>query len=212
MLPAALLKLLRRWRYPGSGAYWEKRYAAGGNSGSGSEGQLGAYKAKWINQFVQERQIRSVVEFGCGDGRQTRQLKMASYTGLDVSPTVIAQCKRFFSGDSSRNFELYLPDQFDPTPFKADLSLSMEVIFHLTEEPVYEAYIRHLFAAADRYVVIFSSDQPDRSDGIYPHFRSRHFTADIPRLAPGWILTEHITNPHRDISISDFFIFQPNGS
>ena len=49
---------------------WEKRYAKGGNSGAGSYGKLAVYKAKVLNEFIEENknEVNSVVEFGCGDG------------------------------------------------------------------------------------------------------------------------------------------------
>ena len=43
----------RRLRYPGDGAYWERRYAKGGNSGTGSSGVLATYKAEIVNRFVE---------------------------------------------------------------------------------------------------------------------------------------------------------------
>lgn len=197
-----LTTLLRRARYPGGIAYWEKRYAAGGDSGAGSSGRLAAYKAAWLNRFVQENDIRSVVEFGCGDGRQLQLARYPQYLGLDVAPSAIARCRALFAGDDTRQFAVYDPRHFDPALVQADLALSLEVIFHLTEESVYRLYMEHLFAGARRYVVIFASDTD--MAGPYPHFRQRRFTADVP---PGWVLQERVENPHRNVSVSDFFVF-----
>lgn len=61
-----------RWAFhrsfPGSAAYWEKRYERGGTSGPGSCGRLAQFKAEVVNRFVAEHDVQSVVEFGCGDG------------------------------------------------------------------------------------------------------------------------------------------------
>ena len=52
--------------------YWNERYSSGGNSGTGSYGELAFYKADFINKFIDANQILSVVEFGCGDGNQLK--------------------------------------------------------------------------------------------------------------------------------------------
>jgi Methionine biosynthesis protein MetW len=51
-----------------SGDYWESRYRAGGTSGAGSYGLLAAFKADFINAFVTDNGIASVLDLGCGDG------------------------------------------------------------------------------------------------------------------------------------------------
>jgi len=200
-----IISALRRLRYPGAGAYWEKRYARGGDSGPGSAGRLAAYKAETVNRFVRERGVGSVVEFGCGDGRQLRLADYPAYAGLDISESAVERCRSLFAGDLSKRFETYRPEDFDPLDFQADMALSMEVIFHLTEEDTYNLYMRHLFAAARHWVVIFSSDRADTKNVLFPHFRQRRFSDDIP---PGWSLRERLPNPHSDISISEFFFYE----
>ncbi len=69
--------------FPGSDKYWEQRYAVGGNSGVGSYGKFANFKAEVINKFVREHKIKSVIEFGCGDGNQ---LKLANYPSYYTVP------------------------------------------------------------------------------------------------------------------------------
>lgn len=200
-----ILSAFRRLRYPGSLTYWERRYATGGNSGTGSIGRLAAYKAETVNRFMRDYNIQSVIEFGCGDGQQLRLADYPAYTGLDISETAVARCRALFAHDAFKKFEIYEPNRFNPADFQADMALSLEVIFHLTEDETYRLYLQHLFASARRWVVIFSSNDADATGSIFPHFRPRHFTSDVP---PGWALRQHIPNPHRDISLSDFFFFE----
>jgi hypothetical protein len=40
-----------------------------------------------------------------------------------------------------------------------DLELSLDVIYHLVEDEVFDAYMRSLFAHAGRFVVIYSSNK-----------------------------------------------------
>lgn len=200
-----LLAALRRLRYPGSRVYWERRYAQGGDSGAGSSGRLAKYKAEVLNRFVETRKVQSVTEFGCGDGQQLLLAHYPTYFGLDISKTAVGRCRALFAADASKRFEIYEPKSFNPADFQADMALSLEVIFHLTEENIYKKYLQHLFAAARRWVVIFSSDEEDTTGGIFPHFKPRRFTPDVPT---GWVLRERLSNPHRDVSVSDFFFFE----
>lgn len=207
-MPTAFYRILaafRRLRYPGSTAYWEKRYARGGHSGAGSSGRLAAYKAAWLNAFVREHAIQSVVELGCGDGRQLQLADYPAYLGLDVAPSALARCRRLFAADASKQFAVYDPHQFEPAAYRAELALSLEVLFHLTEDELYHLHLQHLFGCARHWVVVFAANATDTTGGRYPHFRPRPFLADIPA---GWALREQVKNPHRDISISDFFIFE----
>ena len=72
--------------------YWENRYLSGGNSGDGSYGKYAEFKAKVLNDFVKENQIKEVIEFGCGDGNQLSLAKYPKYTGIDVSGKAIDLC------------------------------------------------------------------------------------------------------------------------
>jgi hypothetical protein len=80
------LSLLRqRLGFRGSAQYWERNYARGGTSGPGSYDALAEAKAAFLNDFVRAREVRSVIEFGYGDGHQLSLADYPSYTGLDVS-------------------------------------------------------------------------------------------------------------------------------
>ena len=90
-----------------------------------------------------------MIEFGCGDGNQLSLAEYPSYIGLDVSRTAIGLCQRRFSGDPAKSFFLYDGTCFTDRAgvFAADLALSLDVVYHLTEDAVFETYLRHLFAA-----------------------------------------------------------------
>lgn len=82
--------------FPGSLAYWENRYSAGGTSGSGSYDQLAVYKAQVINGFVDAHAVTGVLELGCGDGNQLKLARYPRYLGLDVSNSAIERCRTLF--------------------------------------------------------------------------------------------------------------------
>src|ERR1700758_4203860 len=101
-LPA--LARARRLAFPGSAPFWESVYRKGGNSGPGSYGRLAEFKAEGLNEFVRTRNIRAVIEFGCGDGAQLKLAKYPEYVGVDVAPSSIARCSALFAQDPTKHF------------------------------------------------------------------------------------------------------------
>lgn len=201
-------------RFTGSREYWEERYARGGHSGRGSLGDLAAFKAKFLNDFVREQEVATVIEFGCGDGNQLSLSKYPRYIGLDVAKTALLLCRERFADDSTKSFFLYDSDAFVDRHgiFRAELGLSIDVIYHLVEDEVFDRYMQHLFGAAERFVIVYSSDV----DAPYPqpHIRHRRFSDWMPKHRPDWRLVRTVPNPHvlshdhRSGSFADLFVFQ----
>lgn len=203
------LSLLRqRAAFHGSAHYWERNYASGGTSGAGSYHALAEAKAAFLNEFVRTRGIGSVIEFGCGDGNQLSLAEYPSYIGLDVSRSAIRLCRRRFAGDPAKSFFLYDGACFADHAglFVADLALSLDVIYHLTEDPVFETYMTHLFAAGRRYVVIYATNREWR--GTAPHVRHRRFTAWVEARCPDWRLREVTRGPSSGPVRADFFTYE----
>jgi len=203
------ISLLRqRMSYSDSANFWEENYAQGKTSGNGSYGALAEGKSRFLNEFVRERAVRSVIEFGCGDGNQLSMAEYPSYVGLDVSPTAIGMCQRRFSGDASKSFFLYDRACFTDRAgiFTADLALSLDVIYHLTEDAVFETYLTHLFAAGRRLVVIYSTNA--EISGTAPHVRHRHFAPCVEANSPGWKLTGITPGPNTEPARADFFVYE----
>jgi hypothetical protein len=154
---------------------------------------------------VKDNDVRTVVEFGCGDGSQLRLASYPSYLGLDVSPTAVGRCIEAFRGDESKSFLYYVPDVFsDPARFvRADLVISLDVIFHLTEDDVYESYMRGLFAASDRFVIVYATDADRRV--VAPHVRHRAFTKWVATHATEWRVDHVEPAPHA--GYQNFYVF-----
>jgi len=172
--------------------YWDARYAAGGNSGAGSYGNLAMFKAHVLNEFVAENHIDSVIEFGCGDGNQLSLSSYPQYTGLDISPRAVKRCQEHFRGDPTKRFLVY--DQGHLTTEKAELALSLDVIYHLVEDPIYLRHMRDLFEAATHFVIIYSDNLESPRDSL--HVRHRRFSDWIEQNQPGWNLIRHIPNKY----------------
>src|SRR3984885_3123844 len=181
------LSLLRqRLDFTGSADFWERRYARGGTSGEGSYGALAHGKAEFLNAFVRSNSVQSVIEFGCGDGNQLSLAKYPSYVGLDVSRSAIELCKRRFADDPTKSFFFYDSSCFIDRAglFKGDLTLSLDVVYHLIEDAVFEKYMTHLFSASNRYVIVYATNENIRADA--PHVRHRHFSHWTDKNCPRW--------------------------
>lgn len=167
-----------RWipllRFEGSQRYWKERYRLGGNSGAGSMRIAAHYKAGVLNDFVSRQAVGDVIEFGCGDGHQLDLATYPAYLGVDISRDAIRLCNDRFTGDASKRFVVL--DQYRQE--QADLALSLDVVYHLVEDDVYDEYMTRLFSSARRFVIIYSSDEPVSSRTL-PHVRHRSVSTDV---------------------------------
>ena len=191
--------------------YWENRYSKLGNSGAGSYGRLAEFKADVINSFIADKKIKVIKEFGCGDGNQLALLKAPLYMGYDVSQTVIDKLKKIHESDKSKAF--YHISDYDKTVIKADLTLSLDVLYHLLEDEVFNDYMEKLFDTSDRYVIIYSCHRNDISNSL--HIKFRTFLTWVLKNRPEWRLIDVIENAYpydrndpNHTSWSDFYIFE----
>ncbi len=178
--------------FPGSAAYWERRYAQGGNSGAGSYGRLARFKAEVVNELVVQNRVRSVIDLGCGDGHQLGLLKLADYVGFDISETSLQTCRERYRGDTAKRF---LPMAALPE-HRADLCLSLDVVYHLVEDPVFERYMHSLFDASSDLVVIYASNPPNDHAGTSPHVRHRAVTRWVAQERHDFRFLGAIENPY----------------
>ena len=193
-----------RAEFPGSATYWEERYAKGGTSGPGSHGWLAEFKAEVLNAFVDKHRIADVIEFGCGDGSQLALFEFPDYLGVDVSATAVEACRRRFRGDGRKRFCL-MADYAGAT---AEMTLSLDVVYHLVEDAVFERYMQTLFGAATRFVVVYASDHD--APGPSVHVRHRKFTDWIAANRPDWSACEVVRNRYpfaQDTSAESFADF-----
>ncbi len=199
-----------------SSDYWIRRYESAGNSGAGSYGRLADFKAEILNDFVTRKQVDSVIELGVGDGHQLSLANYPRYIGLDIAPAALRHCISKFEGDQTKSFYLFDPScSVDNAGlFCANTALSLDVIYHLIEDDVFEAYMRSLFSLSRQYVVIYASnDSMIQSDA--QHVKHRCFTDWVGSRCPEWRLTDVVKNAFPfdtkrpgDTSFADFFFFE----
>jgi hypothetical protein len=211
-LETPVRKLIRRpagLTFTSSDQYWDERYRRGGNSGAGSYGRLAQFKAEVLNDFVAENGVNTVVEFGSGDGNQLNLARYPSYLGVDVSKAAVEACSSLFAVDPDKNFVVL--EEYDGQIF--DLSLSLDVIYHLVEDGVYETYMHTLFESSRRFVIIYASNYDKQPKDL--HVRHRKFTDWVKAKQPAFRMIDHIPNNYpfdpkkpNETSFADFFIFE----
>jgi hypothetical protein len=199
--------ILKR-QFPGSKEYWIRRYADGGASGPGT---FRKFKAEVINAFVEVNEIQTIIEYGCGDGNQLKLAKYPHYIGFDVSSVALDNCRRIFHDDDSKHFK----QMKDYNGERAELTLSLDVIYHLIEDEVFEMYMRRLFNSSDHFVMIYSTNTDTQPKIRGPHIKHRKFTKWIGDAVQGWRLIRYIPNQPPQPSgtkrlLADFFIYEKN--
>jgi SAM-dependent methyltransferase len=193
--------------------YWRGRYEAANNPGSGSRGHLATYKASFVNKFIALNNVASVIDFGCGDGAQLALLDPPVYIGLDVSDIALARCRRATEGREGLSFQNI--GNLDRLA-RCDLSMSLDVLYHLVEDRVFETYVRNLFLFARKFCIIYSSNGGGRWTAA--HVRHRVFTDFIASALPEWRLAAHVPNAYPflesdkdNTSFADFFVYAAEG-
>lgn len=160
---------ISRIYFPGSAAYWDRRYGLQGSSGRGSYGSEARFKADFINDLIKNQSIRTVIDFGSGDGAQLTLLCIPQYLGFDVSDRAVRKCRERFSTDATKQF-LPVSEYVGQT---GEVAMSLDVVYHLVEDEVFEAYMNRLFHSAERFVVIYSTDFHGEWPAVSSHVRHR---------------------------------------
>ena len=128
-----------------------------------------------------------------------------------MSTEAVRRCIDHFADDLTKSFPRYEQGAIaDPAGWlRADLALSLEVIFHLIDDGMFEEYLTTLFDSAGRYVVICSSDTADLPEG--PHEKHRPFTPWVERNQPDWTLTRRLEPPAEIGMVSSLYLYERSG-
>lgn len=181
--------------------YWNDRYIAGGNSGAGSYGEYADHKAKVINSYIKNLGIKTISDFGCGDGNQISLLTgFEKYAGYDISSHILEVCRKKFENDS--RFSFYEHTYEMPN---ADLCMSLDVIYHIINYGVYEMYLATLFGKSDKYVLIFSSNHDRNVKGV-THIHHRIVTDFVDEYVTNFKLVEKIENNLK--TSAEFYLYK----
>lgn len=183
-------------------------------------GKLAQFKANVINEFNEKIDVSTYIEIGCGDGSQIERYEIGEYVGLEVSQAALDSCIEKHGEDPGKSFFLYHPKYFvdHHRVFQCDVSMSLDIIYHLVEDELFERHMTHLFQCASQYVIIYSSNMKhqeyEESESCASHVKHRKFTEWIDEHAKEWELYEKVENefplskyPEKG-TWSDFYIYE----
>ncbi len=179
-IPSRIIRKLRKlkpkhaekWTYRTPAEYWEARYATGiygGTSGAGSVGLNREWKWALIEQFV-EISKANVLDIGCGDLSFWEGHNCSSYTGLDLSPTIIQRNQKthpdwnFIQGDASEEHE-----------FSGEVVFCLDMLFHIMSDETYFVILKNLAKWTKKWLFIYTwhhrAFAGSPTDGKYQYYR-----------------------------------------
>jgi SAM-dependent methyltransferase len=109
-----------------------------GGSGGGSSPEATKTFRSILEQFLNEKNIKTVVDFGCGDWSSTRLINWESieYIGVDVVHSVIQENKKKYSSENIDFKEI--AGKEDVVNFSGDLLIVKDVLMHWCNGDVIE--------------------------------------------------------------------------
>jgi hypothetical protein len=139
-----------------------------GSSGGGSDPQINLPYIKAVREFIQTKQIRSVVDLGCGDWQfspeiYTKDLNV-EYTGYDCYKDMILTNREKYGSDSIR-FEALNVFEDREKIVNAELYILKDVLQHWTCAEIH-TFLTWLSQREFRYVLVCncSGQQYDYQD------------------------------------------------
>lgn len=150
---------------------WGVNDAGEGTSGTGSTVEATSLYRAYLQTFMKEHDIKSVVDAGCGDWEFSRTMDWTGieYKGFDVVASVIASnTKKFTSANVHFAVANILTDELPP----ADLIISKHVLQHLPNADVKRflarlGQYRHALLTDGVNPRSLSSDNPDIPIGAF---------------------------------------------
>jgi len=112
-----------------SGATWGTNDKGIGNSGTGSTLRATALYRTFLQQFLKDNHIASVVDAGCGDWEFSKAIDWTGidYKGFDIVDAVIAADKKLYTKPNVHFFGANIVEKDLPP---ADLLISKHVLQH----------------------------------------------------------------------------------
>jgi len=139
--------------------YWNKRYIGaeskkGYASGYGSDGNELKFKIDFVSSFMQENNIRTLCDYGCGSGNFVLSLPKIydQYIAFDISENAINICNKRIKNKENLIFTSNIED----CNRSCHLGLSIDVLFHQIDLDDLNKYLSNLFR--HKYVIIYTTD------------------------------------------------------
>jgi SAM-dependent methyltransferase len=146
---------------------WGKDVTGRGTSGSGSTLEITREYRAYVEDFMKQHAIKSVVDAGCGDWNFSSAMDWgeASYLGVDIASDVIdAVRKRHETG----KIKFQVGDITEDLP-AADLLISKDVLQHLSNELVHKFIKNNLRKGKYKWAILTNDrGRPPQNLDILP--------------------------------------------
>lgn len=130
--------------------YWDQRYNDGGTSGPGHKGDNHIFKWKVIDKYSPF--LQSVVDVGCGDLSFWEGRECESYTGIDISNTIIKK-----NMIRCPNWEFICEKaEIEIKGLHKEAVFCMSVLFHIMDLDTYIQILKNLCTYSDNYIFIYT--------------------------------------------------------
>lgn len=160
-------------------AEWGRNAEGEGFSGTGSMVEFSKEYMAFLQKFLHEKNIQTVVDIGCGDWQFSQHINWSgtTYKGLDVVQSVIDKNNKKFSRPKI-NFECV--DVINADLPKADLMICKDVFQHLTNADV-ASIIKQI--PKYKYCLITNDVDPQTSTSENPEIlhRGSYRTIDMTK-------------------------------
>ena len=167
---------------------YENSYWGKGSGGGSSPEATQPYKV-FLEEFIRQNDIKSIVDLGCGDWQFSQFLDFgrATYIGIDASKNVIIDNQKSFSGP--RVSFANLPKNYSELP-SAELLICKDVLMHLSTKEVQDIL------------------------SILPNFKYALITNDVPCVSTFGAILLKLTRPfspiiNREIKTGDYRTLDP---
>lgn len=181
--------------------FWKKRYSSGQDSGSGSAGFLLEEKTKFLNDMIDEKDIKSVLDFGHGDLRVAKGINVKEYTGIDIF-------------DPKDTFGLNVInsrfDQYDGP--SADAVICLDVLYHIleNEQDYMTRTLDKMMEKSNRFVIIYAQDsRATRFDSQYKqHLYNSKWFQYMEKQKVFELVYEQKEPFDKELCSAQFFVFE----
>lgn len=132
--------------------YWGKNASGSGTSGTGSTVKITQQYRAFLEYFIKQHGVTSVVDAGCGDWSFSQKIDWngASYLGIDISTVVIEDVKQRYETETTK---FQMGDITEELP-AADLLICKDVLQHLSNELVLKFVRNNLKPGRFKWAII----------------------------------------------------------
>lgn len=173
-----------------------------GGSGGGSMPSVNQPYIKLIEEFIRVHNIKTVVDYGCGDWQFSQFLNWdnSHYIGIDCVESVINTNINKFANE---NINFFCSDELN---IYGDLLLLKDVLQHWNNDDIVKFLDEKI--SNFRYIIITnnSSQFSDWEDSLRPHIETRPLSAKfypLKKYSPEIILNTNINEPKETSLISN---------